>query len=756
MGIRTRRAHRHSRTHIVGFGAAGLLGFIALVVIALAFSVGSIVEGWLQDLPDFDSPDAYLVSEPTTVYDADGNVIAEFMAENRRNVTLDEISPYVLTGTVDTEDIRFYQHNGVDPQGIARAALVTLLGGSEGASTIDQQLVRNTVLSDEQFDRTIKRKVREAYIAVEMEKKYSKDQILNMYLNTIYYGNGAYGIEAAAKTYFDTSAKDLTLAQAALLVGIPNSPTMYDPTQNPDASVQRRNLVLKRMLDAGDISQEEYDEAYNTPLQLNPGSNTMSNTGVYPYWTQYIKEVLSEDFSSDTVMKGGLKVYTTLDPDAQQEAQKAVADRLAYIGREGLESALVAVDPSTGYIKAMVGGSDFSKNQVNLATQGMRQPGSSFKAFTLVAAIRDGMDPDVYLNCNSPLKVSSNWTVKNYGGTSYGTITLRRATELSSNTGYVQVAQAVGGESIVKTAKDMGITEDLPAYDSITLGTIPIPVIQMAEAYSTLASGGVHRDAVAITKIEDRNGNQVYEHKDTPTQALDPAVAAAATDVLEGVVTSGSGTAKVVSSYGIDQPIAGKTGTTEYADNLWFCGYTPQIAVAVWTGYPDSSKTVVIDGSDGHPSNSSCPIFGQFVKAYLGDTPRAEFPDADARPTYKPNSTWSFARNAGGSDSGSSRSSRGSETPREEATVTEETTTTTTEQPAAPADNGQGQGNATTPTVPSQGGGTGGDAGGGTGGTGGTGGGDAGGAGGTGGAGTGGTGGTGGGGDTGGGTAPTD
>lgn len=754
MGIRTRRARKHSRTHIAGFGAAGLFGFIALVVIALAFSVGSIVEGWLQDLPDFDSPDAYVVSEPTTVYDSKGNVIAEFMAENRRNVELSEISPYVLTGTVDTEDIRFYQHNGVDPQGIARAALVTLVGGSEGASTIDQQLVRNTVLSDEQFDRTLKRKVREAYIAVEMEKKYSKDQILNMYLNTIYYGNGAYGIEAAAKTYFNTTAKDLTLAQAALLVGIPNSPTMFDPTQNPEASVKRRNLVLKRMLDAGDISQEEYDEAYNTPLELNPGSNTMSNTGVYPYWTQYIKEVLSEDFSSDTVMKGGLKVYTTIDPDAQQEAQKAVSDRLEAIGQEGLESALVAVDPSTGYIKAMVGGSDFSKNQVNLATQGMRQPGSSFKAFTLVAAIRDGMDPDVYLNCNSPLKVSSNWTVKNYGGVSYGTITLRKATELSSNTGYVQVAQAVGGQSIVKCAKDMGITEDLPAYDSITLGTIPVPVIQMAEAYSTLASGGVHRDAVAITKIEDRNGNQVYEHKDTPTQALDPAVAAAATDVLEGVVTSGSGTAKVVSSYGIDQPIAGKTGTTEYADNLWFCGYTPQIAVAVWTGYPDSSKTVFIDGSDGHPSNSSCPIFGQFVKAYLGDTPRAEFPDADARPTYKANSTWSFAKNTGSSSNGGSRSSsRAAQTPPEETTVTEETTTTTTtEQPTAPTDNGQGQGGATTPTTPSQGGATGGDAAGGTG-TGGTGGNGGTGTGGGTGGGAGGNGGAGG--DTAGGTTPT-
>ncbi len=715
MGIRTRRARKHSRTHIVGFGAAGLFGFIALIVIALAFSVGSIVEGWLKDLPDFDSPDAYVVSEPTTVYDSKGNVIAEFMAENRRNVELSEISPYVLTGTVDTEDIRFYQHNGVDPQGIARAALVTLVGGSEGASTIDQQLVRNTVLSDEQFDRTLKRKVREAYIAVEMEKKYSKDQILNMYLNTIYYGNGAYGIEAAAKTYFNTTAKDLTLAQAALLVGIPNSPTMYDPTQNPDASIKRRNLVLKRMLDAGDISQEEYDEAYNTPLELNPGSNSVSNTGVYPYWTQYIKEVLSEDFSTDTVMKGGLKVYTTIDPDAQQEAQKAVSDRLEAIGKEGLESALVAVDPSTGYIKAMVGGSDFSKNQVNLATQGMRQPGSAFKVFTLVAAIRDGMNPDVYLNCNSPLKVSSNWTVKNYGGTSYGTITLRRATELSSNTGYVQVAQAVGGQSIVKCAKDMGITEELPAYDSITLGTIPVPVIQMAEAYSTLASGGVHRDAVAITKIEDRNGNQVYEHKDAPTQVLDPAVAAATTDVLQDVVSSGSGTAHVVAGYGIDQPIAGKTGTTEYADNLWFCGYTPQIAVAVWTGYPDSSKTVIIGGSGGHPSNSSCPIFGQFVKAYVGDTPRAEFPAAEERPTYKANSTWSFAKNTGNSNGSSSRSTR-QQQPQEETTVTEETTTTTTETPNAPADTGQNGGATEAPTAPSQGGATGGEGGEGTGG----------------------------------------
>ena len=683
MGIRTRRARRHSRTHFVGFGIAGLLGFIVLLTLALAFSLGTIVDNWLKDLPDFESDDAYLVSEPTTVFDSKGNVIAEYYAENRRAVTLDEISPYVVKGTVDTEDIRFYQHNGVDPQGIARAVVVTLLGGSEGASTIDQQLVRNTVLSDEQFDKTLRRKVREAYIATEMEKKYSKDQILNMYLNTIYYGSGAYGIEAAAKTYFNKDAKDLTLAESALLVGIPNSPSLYDPTVNPDASVQRRNLVLNRMLTAGDIDQAEYDQAVNTPLELNRGSNVMDSTGTYPYWTQYIKNLLSEDFSSDTVLKGGLKVYTTLDPGAQSAAETAVTDQLNAIGQDGLNAALVAIDPSTGYIKAMVGGRDYNALQMNLAVDAARQPGSSFKMFTLVAALSQGMNPNVQIDCNSPLRVSSNWIVKNYGGASYGTLTLQQATMRSSNTGYVQVAEAVGPANIVKTAKSMGITADLPAYDSITLGTIGVPVVQMAEAYSVLAAGGVHRNAVAITKIEDRNGNTVYEHKDNPQQVIDAKVAYAATQVLETVINGGRGaTASVLQNYGINQPMAGKTGTTEYADNLWFCGYTPQIAVAVWTGYPESSKEVYVNGSSGHPSNTSCPMWANFVKSYLGDTARAEFTDP-GEPDYVPNSKWDFAVNAysrrtSDDDTNSSSSSNSSDTDSPNAD---------NEAPAVPTDN---------------------------------------------------------------------
>ncbi len=648
MGIRNRRAREKAHTHIIGFGIAGVAGFLALAVVALAYSLGHVVDSWLQDLPDFQSADAYLVSEPTQVFDSEGTLMAEFYTENRRAVDLSEISPYVINGTVDTEDIRFYQHNGVDPQGILRAIVVQVMGGSEGASTITQQLVRNTVLSDEQFDLTLRRKVREAYIAIEMEKKYTKEQILNMYLNTINYGHGAYGIEAASITYFNKSAKDLTLAEAALLVGLPNSPSYYDPFENPDAALHRRNdVVLQRMLDAGDITQEEFDQAYNTPLELNPGNSVMEATGTYPYWTNYIRDLLSADFSADTVMMGGLRVYTTLDPTMQRQAEAAVEAQLDAIGDGELNAAMACVDPSTGYLKAMVGGRSFEQNQFNCATQARRQTGSSFKAFTLTAAITDGMNPDVYLNCDSPLQISSAWKVQNVDNEQYGTITLARATELSSNTGYAQVADEIGADRIVDAAHKMGITVDLPNYPSITLGTVGVPPIQMAGGYATLASGGVHHDVVAITKIEDRNGNTVYEHKDNPTQAVEPSVAAAVTDVLEGVVTRGTASYTTV-GMGVNQPVAGKTGTTEGARDLWFCGYTPQISVAVWVGYP-AERTVYVGYGEGHPYNTACPIFFRFVNMALAGEPRAEFPTA-TQPTYKPNSTWTFAKPYGTGD----------------------------------------------------------------------------------------------------------
>ena len=642
MGVRNRRAHKHARTHIVGFGFAGVLGFLALLCIALAISAGALVNSWLLNLPDYQSADAYLVAEPTQVFDADDNVIAEYYLQNRRIVTKDQVSPYVLWGTVDTEDIRFYQHNGIDPQGIARAVLVQFTGGSEGASTITQQLVRNTVLSGEQFEQTLKRKVREAYIAIQMEKKYSKDQILMMYINTIYYGHSAYGIQAAAITYFNKDAKNLTLAEAALLAGLPQSPSYYDPTENPEAAIQRRNTVLDRMLTAGDITQEEHDAAQAEPLTLNQGQ-VMDEQGDYPYYTDYIKQLLLQDFDQDTVFQGGLKVYTTLDPSIQAMAESAVNQRLEEYGNDQLEAALVAIDPNTGYVKAMVGGKDYNTDQFNLATQARRQPGSSFKTFTLATALSEQMNPTIYVNCDSPMQVTPTWKVQNFDNFSYGNITLAEATARSSNTGFVQVAETVGPENITEIAAKMGIDEELPSYASITLGTVGIPPVQMAEAYATIATGGIHRDSVCITRIEDRNGNAIYEHEDTPERALAPEIAQAETEVLKGVITADYGTAHSMQNLlSIDQPVAGKTGTSENYRDLWFCGITPQVSVAIWCGYRTES-TVYLGRSIGHPDTASCPIFATFVNTLLEGRDRVEFPTTEKQPEYKPNSEWEFS-----------------------------------------------------------------------------------------------------------------
>ena len=679
MGIRKRRARKQASTHAVRNFFVGLLGILALMGVALAISLYSLVGEWLQDLPDYTSADAYLAAEPTVVYDSQGNEIGSFYLENRQSVDLDAISGYVKEGTVDTEDVRFYKHNGVDPQGIVRAIYSNLTGGAEGASTITQQLVRNTILSDERYDQTLKRKVREAYIAIQMEKTYTKDQILNMYLNTIYYGNGAYGIQVASITYFNKNASDLTLAEAALLVGLPQSPSYYDPFTNPDAAVARRNTVLDRMLTAGDITQEEHDAAVAEPLQLNAGDPTVDNGSTYPYWNDYIKQLLEEDFSSDTIYQGGLKVYTTIDPTCQQAAEEAVSEQLAAIGDDQLQQALVAINPSNGYILAMVGGRDYNTSQYNLATQAQRQPGSSFKAFTLTAAIQEGMSPDVLIDCNSPKQVTSTWRVQNHGNSSYGTISLARATELSSNTGYAQVAVEIGADKIVSAAQSLGIDVSLPSYPSITLGTVGVPVIQMAEAYATLAAGGVHRDPCAITKIEDRNGNVVYEHQDNPTRAVSTSVAYAVTQVLEGVCTNG--TASVVSSNKtFDQPVAGKTGTTEDARDLWFVGYTPQVSVAVWTGYIQEAK-IYIYGSEGTPARSSVMTFTRYLNKTLTGVARAEFEEAEA-PDYKENGTWSFSQGTASDDTDA--------TTEEPQTTTEDTSNATD----------QGSTNATSPTSP--------------------------------------------------------
>jgi len=527
MGPRQRQGRSRSKTHALPIILLSFLGF--LLIAGVAFGIGMVgnVNRWLSDLPDYTDANAYLVSEPTEIVDCNGNKIASFYTQNRKSITKDEVSPYVLQGTVDVEDERFYEHGGIDLWGIARAAVATLGGGHEGASTITQQLVRNTILQEEQFDSTIERKVREAYIAVKMEDMYSKDEILMMYLNTIYYGHGAYGIEAAAETYLSKSAADLTLSEAALLIGLPNSPSQYDPTVNPDLALSRRNKVLDNMLRLGHITQEEHDAAQAEPITLNVTEISGSGVDVYsqPYFVSYVKQLLEQEFSTDVLFKGGLTVKTTIDPTMQQVAENAVREQLDTLSLDGLDMGMVVVDPKTGYIKCMVGGYDYNadENHVNHATA-KRPVGSTFKAFTLATAIQNGMNPNVTLNCNSPLKAKGTTTeVQNYANQSYGNITLKQATAYSSNTGYIQVAEAVGNSKIISLVKKLGID---PAKDNIedvpvmTLGTGSISPLEMAAAYATFANGGYYRQPIAITEIDSRTGSVLYQHTDNPSQVL--------------------------------------------------------------------------------------------------------------------------------------------------------------------------------------------------------------------------------------------
>ena len=527
--MKNRRKQRQSRTHALAW--ALLLALFAVGLGAWAGTAGMLrlIDSWTQDVPELET-DAFSFAQESVMYAADGTtLLARFQLEKRDPVTIDQISDYVLHGTVDTEDVRFYEHNGADLVGIARAVVNNLAGGSlEGASTITQQLVRNTILSQEANDITLERKAREIELAVELEKSYSKDEILVMYLNTINYGDGCYGIEAAAQNYFQVSAADLTLAQAATLVGIPQSPEYLNPKTNPDQCLARRNLVLDRMLQAGHISQEEHDAAAAEPLGLNPAPDAPAD-GIYayPHFTSYVRdELLREDnpygCSYADLFEGGLTIYTTLDPTLQNEAEAARDAQLARMSSD-LDAALVAVDPSNGHVLAMVGGKDYSSSQagqVNLATGSGgsgRQAGSAFKTFTLTAAIEAGIDPSTLIDCTSPMTIGAdNTRIENFGNIDYGIRSIRRATAVSSNTGYIRLIQEVGAQNVADLAHEMGITSDLSAVPTLTLGTSSVTPLEMASAYATLASGGVRHDAVVVTRIVNSAGKPCTRRRIRP------------------------------------------------------------------------------------------------------------------------------------------------------------------------------------------------------------------------------------------------
>ena len=685
--MNTRRKQRESRTHAPAWVLLFIVAAIAFVGVAAVRGVLSVTAGWTEDLPNVVESDAFNYSEKSTVYAADGKtVLAEFRLENREPLSdLNSVSDLLITATIDTEDSRFYEHNGVDLVGITRAILNNLAGGSlEGASTITQQLVRNTILADEMTTISLERKIREAELAIEMEKYYSKDEILLMYLNTINYGDGAYGIEAASLHYFNKHAADLTLAEAATLAGIPQSPSNWNPVYNPEGCKDRRNVVLSRMLAAGHITQDEYTAAASSDLNLNMQEEDAGNHGIYlyPYFTSYVRTWLLSEYSMNDIFAGGLKIYTTLDVEKQEIAEQTVADQSERMD-DALESALVAVDPSNGYVVAMVGGENYNDNEFNIAAQGGRPTGSSFKVFTLIAAIEAGISPSTLVNCSSPYKLQSGLgTVENYGGINYGIRSLQSATAVSSNTAYVQLQEYLGGQTVIEVCKRLGIdTSDLMNVDTLTLGVFDITPLEMASAYATLASGGIHYDPVVVSKIQNSKGETVYENKQEGERVLSESVCGAVTSVLETVFTQSDGTATSARLEG-NRAVAGKTGTTSDFHDHTLIGYTPDLVCACWIGDRYAQIT---------SENLSCnDMFKEFMDAALASTPAHSFPSYE-QPKY--DNTWNADLTR--SYTYSSTSNNNESATEDTQNTTDDTTTNTTTDSEKTTDNSTNQDSST-------------------------------------------------------------
>lgn len=593
------------RTHAVKWAFLVTLAALCFVCYAGVQGALGIMDSWTKNLPSIEDTDFTNTSRESVMYAGDeATLLAEFQLEKRDPVTYEEISSYVLQGTVDTEDVRFYEHTGVDIPGIARALINNLRGGDlEGASTITQQLVRNTVLSEEANDISFKRKIREAQLAIDLEKRFDKDDILVKYLNIINYGDGCYGIEAAAQNYFQVPALDLTLAQAATLVGIPQSPTYLDPKVYPDACLQRRNVVLDRMLAAGDITQQEHDDAQAEDLGLNPMPDApVDGIYAYPYFTSYVRELLMAEnnpygCSLADLFKGGLTIYTSLDTTLQDAAQAAVDDQRANMD-SNLDASIAVVDVTTGQVKAVTRGVPYGQgegeSQVNIATGSGgsgRQAGSTFKAFTLAAAIEQGISPQTLIDCSSPLKTGQDGApqdFENFDGTSYGTQTIQSATAISSNTGYLRLSNSIGQASTTEMAGRLGVTSPVDPVYTATEGVADVNPLEMASSYATLASGGIKRTPVVITKILDRDGNIMYEAGDTSERVLDESVSAATTKVLQTVFTQSNATA-TSARLNNGQPVAGKTGTASLFTDHWLVGYTPSLSCAAWIGDPSGA-----------------------------------------------------------------------------------------------------------------------------------------------------------------------
>jgi penicillin-binding protein 1A len=643
-GNRRRRKRRKERIRRRR-RAAVVLAVFAGGATAIFLTVGLGAGAALTTGCDLKSLRPVEIGQNSFVYAANGSLLGTIPAEkNRQPVALRQMAPWVPKATVAIEDRRFYEHGGVDYEGIARAAWRDLTAGRvvEGGSTITQQLARNLYIGHN--ERTIQRKLTEACLALKLSQHRSKAWILENYLNQVYYGNQAYGIEAAARTYFSKPARKLTLLESALLAGLPQAPSRYDPLHAPEKALARRGEVLSALLSNGDITRRQYAAAARVhALGLKPGR--LYQTLRQPDFFRYVIDELQDEYGTNTVRTGGLKVYTTIDPRLQRQAQQAIKGTLTE--RTDPASALVSIDPRNGAIKAMVGVIPNDRtNQYNLVSQGRRQPGSTFKTFVLAAAVAEGINPDTTYYTSAPFTCSTGpwctaqpWHVETYGHTYLGSTSITRATLSSDNTVYAQLTLDVGPEKVRQMATRLGVNlGDQPTVAAMGLGGLRdgVSPLDMASAYATLAAGGVYSRPMAIKRVVLADGKvdtQAPWGRAERKRVVPDWLAAKVDDVLEQNIRYGTGYPNATL---YDRPAAGKTGTTEEHSDAWFCGFTPNLSTTVWVGYPNARVPMTnVHGISVTGGSFPALIWHRFMTAALDGTPPLEFPAAKSEPEWR-------------------------------------------------------------------------------------------------------------------------
>jgi penicillin-binding protein 1A len=611
---------RWLRPLLISIGIIALLVGSAVGVAALwAFTVLP------RSLPNVASLESFQPMQGTKVYDDNDELITELHVERRIFVPLALIPRALRDAVLATEDRRFYQHWGIDPIGIGRAVWQNYRRRRvvEGGSTITQQLTKVLFLTP---DKSLERKMKEAVLALELERRYSKDRIFEMYLNQIYFGHGAYGVEAASRTYFGKSVSELNVREAALLAGLPRAPSAYSPFDHADLAKRRREVVLRRMVEFGALKEEESRQFARTDLGLIPPERRRT-TG--QYFLEYVQQTLEARHGADMVFKGGLNVYTTLNPTMQLAAEQALRDGLKTLeGRskttrpgEHPEGAVVTLEPQTGYVRALVGGYDFFRSEFNRAVQAKRQPGSAFKPFVYIAALESGFTAASRIEdspVSYPIGGGNVWKPKNYDRKFRGATTLQQALEESVNVVTVKLQERIGVNRTVQVARRLGVTSPLDVNLSMALGTSDLTLLELTSAYGVLANQGTWMQPTTIRYVTNGQGQLLEEHVPQGREAIAQETAYVITHMMRGVVERGTGQAAKV----LGRPIAAKTGTTDDYSNAWFIGFTPKIATGVWVGY-DRPRSL---GKDETGSRVAVPIWVSYMGKVLGDSPKEDFP----------------------------------------------------------------------------------------------------------------------------------